>query len=123
MYEVKSDLAKNRLTIKIVGTIEEEEVKDYNNAVKKNVSSLKRGFTALLDLRECGIFTQQMVSLEQFMDTKKIAIEGGMIVSAMVVNSGTLKMQIRRIFREVGSPDESFDNIAEAEKFLDDYKA
>lgn len=120
MYSVNADTRKNRLTITLNGTIEETEVKQYNSDVKKQVSLLRPGFTSLLDLREAHIFTQSMVGLDTFTETKEIAVKAGLSKSAMVVNSPTLKMQISRIFKEVGTKDEAFQTIEDAEKFLDE---
>jgi hypothetical protein len=119
MYTIKYDLKKNRLFVTLVGTMQKEEVPQYNADMKKNVGMLKSGFTVLLDLTEAQIFTQEAISLESLVETKEIAVAAGMSKSAMVVASPTLKMQVVRNFKNIGVKDEPFGTYEEAEAYLD----
>ncbi len=119
MYTIKCDLKKNRLFVTLVGTMQKEEVPQYNADMKKNIGTLKPGFTVLLDLTEAKIFTQEAINLDSLVETKEIAVKAGMSKSAMVVTSPTLKMQFVRNFKSIGSKDEPFGTFEEAEAFLD----
>lgn len=118
MFEVKVNTAKNRLFITIDGTIEAAQVEAYKAALKKNVTSLKSGFTTQIDLRKASVFDQE--TMQQLQGTKEIAVAAGLTKSAMIVESPTLKMQMNRNFKDVGPQDKAFNDIAEAEKFLDE---
>lgn len=116
MYNVKTDILKNRMYITVDGTIGVDEVDNYTSDLKKNVAMLKPGFTALLDLRKAQIFTQE--TMQQLQGTKEIAVNAGISKSAMVVESVVLKMQMNRNFKEVGPQDQAFTEIDEAEEYL-----
>lgn len=118
MYEIKADKQKNRMYIMVDGTIAVNSVDAYQADMKKAVASLKSGFTALLDLRKTSVFDQE--SMKQLQGTKDIAVQAGLKKSAMVVESATLKMQMNRNFKEVGPQDKAFNDINEAESFLDE---
>ncbi len=119
MYKVKADHVKNRLYVTVINTIEKGELAQYCTDMKNSIATLKTGFTALLNLKDAGVFTQDAVSLESLNETKEVAVRAGMSKSAMVVCSPTLKMQITRNFKNIGSKDEAFDAVEEAEAFLD----
>lgn len=118
MYAIKTDKQKNRLYIMVDGTIAINSIDAYNEEIRKAVSSLKAGFTALLDLRKTSVFDQE--SMKQLQGTKDIAVKAGLKKSAMVVESATLKMQMNRNYKEVGPQDKAFNEVDEAESFLDE---
>lgn len=118
MFEVKVNTLKNRLYVTVDGTITANELDAYRASMKKNVTMLKSGFTALLDLRKTSVFDQD--TMMQLQGTKEIAVAGGLSKSAMVVESATLKMQMNRNFKDVGPQDRAFNDIAEAEQFLNE---
>jgi len=118
MYAIKSDLSKNRLYITVNGSITADELPEYSKDLKRNVNLLKAGFTALLDLRKTSVLNQEM--LKGIQDTKQIAVEGGLAKSAMIVESATLKLQMNRIFKDVGPKDMAFTEISEGEMFLNE---
>lgn len=117
MYEVKANALKNRLFITVDGTIAANEVDAYRSTLSKNISMLKSGFTALIDLRKASVFDQE--SMKQLQGTKEIAVAAGLTKSAMIVESAILKMQMNRNFKDVGPQDKAFTEISEAEDFLD----
>lgn len=118
MYTIKADTSKNRLYITIDGTITKEELSTYTATLKENTGMLKSGFTALLDLRKASVFDQE--TMKELQNTKEIAVKAGLSKSAMVVESPTLKMQMNRNFKDVGPQDRAFNDVAEAEKFLEE---
>jgi hypothetical protein len=118
MYDVKSNALKNRLYITVDGTIGKSEIESYKSNIKKNVATLKSGFTTLIDLTKASVFDQD--SMMQLQGTKEIAIASGMKKSAMVVESAILKMQMNRNFKDVGPQDKAFTDLDEAEKFLNE---
>jgi len=118
MYEIKADTLKNRLYVMVEGTIAFNEIEAYNTTMKKVVATLKPGLTALLDLRKTSVFDQE--SMKQLQGTKEIAIAAGLKKSAMVVESATLKMQMNRNYKDAGPQDKAFNDIGEAEQFLNE---
>ncbi len=116
MFDVKANTLKNRLYISIEGTVAGNEVENYKSGIKKNVAMLKPGFTALMDLRKCAVFDQEVMN--QLQGAKEIAVGGGLTRSAMVVESAVLKMQMNRNFKDVGPQDKAFTELDEAEQFL-----
>lgn len=116
MYNVKANTLTNRLYITIEGTIEKSEMEVYKSNLSKNISMLKSGFTAVLDLRKASVFDQE--TMNQLQGTKAIAVAGGLSRSAMIVESAILKMQMNRNFKDVGPQDKAFTELDEAEKFL-----
>ena len=118
MYEVKANALENRLYITVDGTISPGELGGYKADLKSKVGQLKKGFTALLDLRKASVFDQG--TMAELQGTKEVAVAAGLTKSAMVVESATLKMQMNRNFKDVGPQDKAFNEINEAEQFLND---
>lgn len=118
MFEINADIEKNRLIIYIDGTISIHSVEKYNKAMKEAIAALKPGFTALLDLQKALVF--DMETIKQYQNSKYIAVSSGLKKSAMVIKSQVLKMQMNRIYGEIGIKDETFTDMDEAIKYLDE---
>lgn len=116
MYLVRADQQKNRLYITVEGAIKADEISEYSAKVQQSAESLKPGFTALLDLRRAAVLSP--AALEDHKQAKERAVKAGLSKSAFVLESPVIKMQMNRVFKEVGPQDMAFTDIAEAEEYL-----
>lgn len=114
MYKVKYDSAKNRIYVTVEGALSLGEIPQYTKEFKAEVDNAKKGFTVCVDNTKAAINSPEVS--EQLTVSRDYAVEKGLRNSAMVVNSATFKMQMKRMFKELGNV---FETVADADKFLD----
>jgi hypothetical protein len=114
MYKITYENAKNRVYVMVEGSLTINEIPQYNADFKAAVDKAKTGFTVCVDNTNAGVNTPEVN--EKLVISRDYAMSKGLRNSAMIVNSAVFKMQMKRVFKELGNV---FENIAEADKFLD----
>lgn len=114
MYKVNYDNLKNRIYVTVTGSLELSEIGSYTKDYKAVVDRTKPGFTVCVDNTNASLNTPEVN--EKLMDTRNYSVQKGLKNAAMVVSSSIFKMQMKRIFNELGNV---FSTKEEADKFLD----
>lgn len=116
MYYIKADSGKNRLYITLGPKSDGDELSVMENLAKE-LSKLTPGFTVLSDFSEFLPVKQDDARL--ITKAQELLIRKGMGMSARVVNSAVVKMQVERRARETDFPSRTVETVEEAEIFLD----
>jgi len=114
MYKITFDNAKNRVYVTVQGSLTIEEVPQYLKDFKAAVDKTKPGFTVCVDNTKAKLNTPEVA--ERLIEARDYSISKGLKNSAMVVDGVTFKMQMKRLFKDLGNV---FETMEEADKFLD----
>lgn len=114
MYKVSYDNQKNRIYVTITGSLELNEVDNYSKEFKAAVDRAKPGFTVCVDNTNASLNSPEVN--EKLTECRDYSVQKGLKNAAMVVNSAIFKMQMKRLFNELGNV---FPTMEEADKFLD----
>lgn len=120
MYRIEADSGKNRLYVTLGQKNDGDELSVMEN-LKKELSKLTPGFTVLTDFSAFLPVRQDDAQL--ITKAQEILIRKGMGMSARVVNSAVVKMQVERRARETDFPSRTVETVEEAEIFLDAWQA
>ncbi|MBI5845507.1 MAG: hypothetical protein HZB23_12660 [Deltaproteobacteria bacterium] len=120
MYRIEADSGKNRLYVTLGQKNDCDELSVMEN-LKKELSKLTPGFTVLTDFSAFLPVRQDDAQL--ITKAQEILIRKGMGMSARVVNSAVVKMQVERRARETDFPSRTVETVEEAEIFLDAWQA
>lgn len=114
MYKITYNSLKNRIYVTVEGSLTIEEVPEYIKEFKAAVDKTKPGFTVCVDNTKAKLNTPEVA--EKLIEARDYSIAKGLKNSAMVVDGVTFKMQMKRLFKELGNV---FETLEEADKFLD----
>jgi len=122
-YDIHVDIAKNRIYFYPKGTWNRSsEVPDYINDLKECTKRLRPGFTSLSDAKHFAAPTQEIANL--ILEGTALAREKGQRRSAVIVSTSIIKLYLDKYKGEMdqdGMKTMYFDDIAEAEKWLDEF--
>ena len=119
MFDVRADVAKNRLYVKLVGFFDFKEMKEATDATIKGISQLKPGYDVINDISEfkpVGQDTFKEVERGQVY-FKKSGIRYGIRVEG---KAKLTNYQFNRIGKAVEYEAFSAETLEEAEKLLED---
>ena len=121
MYTIKSDLAKNRLYISLVGFFKLEEMQKCTDEVINESKKLRRGYDVITDISQFKPAGPETVKeIERGQEHFKASGVGrGIRVVGESVLSG---MQFNRTGKTIGYTPDTVATIADAEKLLDSQK-
>lgn len=114
MYKINYDISKNRIYVTVTGSLGVSEIDNYNKDFRNAVDKCKPGFTVCVDNTNASLNTPEVS--EKLVVSRSYSIKKGLRNAAMVVNSAIFKMQMKRLFEELGNV---YPSIEEADKFLD----
>lgn len=116
MYYIEADIEKNRLYIKL-GPKNDGDLLTIMEVLRQELKKLFPGFTVLTDFSEFIPVRQEDA---QFISkAQETLVKRGMGMSARVVNSAIVKMQVERRAKETNFPARTVTSVEEAEAFLD----
>ncbi len=114
MYKIEYNSAKNRIYVTVEGNLKLEEMPDYSQKFTAAVDSARPGFTVCVDNTNAAVNSPEVSAKLDL--SKAYAAEHGMRNAAMVLSSVVFKMQMKRLFKELGNV---FETVAAADAFLD----
>lgn len=118
MFTIESDRRKNRLYVNIDFGILDAEAEKFQDELKKNIHKFDGNFTALLDLSKANIYRS---SFFEYLNRIGKSVNGSkMDKCALVVKSQVLNNGVSKQLREHQYNGKVFDNIPDAEKFLNE---
>lgn len=116
-YTFKTDLCENRLYVKIVGSLNADDVEEYLRKFNREFDKLKSGMTVLFDLREAKANAPEAASKME--SNKQRAIDKGLNKAAIILDSVILKGQCKRSYnKDKDVEDAFFDNMEDAIEYL-----
>ncbi|MCY9737471.1 protein kinase [Paenibacillus alvei] len=117
MFESNFDKAKNRVYVKLEGTMTIEEAKHYDKVVRSQIDKAQEDFTFCIDMINAqpapAEVNDYLTSLREYMASKKV--KG----SALVTNNSVTRLQLRRLSKDLGGKSKIVLDYSEAEEFLD----
>jgi len=120
MHEVRCDIIKNRLYIKIAGYISEQELKETADKTIENVKKLRPGFSTINDISEvkAGDMPQNTADLVRAQNFIHVS-GGGRVIR--IVSSVITKNQFSKSGQKAGSEKDAdiAASVEEAERMLD----
>ena len=114
MYKINYDGVKNRIYVTVTGSLELSEIDNYNKEFRASVDRTKPGFTLCVDNTNAALNTPEVN--EKLLENRNYSVSKGLRNAAMIVSSSIFKMQMKRVFSELGNV---FDTKEAADKFLD----
>ena len=117
-YEIRADVAKNRLYIKAEGFLTPEENKDVTVQTIGEISKLKPGFDTISDLSQMKVATQE--GTKEWDELKDALTAKGLRRSMMVIKDEIARMQIQRKTKDADFKQEYVASVEEAERMLDE---
>lgn len=120
MYYIEADTDRNRLYIKI-GPKSEGDENSILNELRRELQKLTPGFTLLSDFSDFIPVRQGEAQL--ITKAQEALLRKGMGMSARVVNSAIVRMQVERRAKETDFPSRTVSTLMEAEEFLDAWQA
>lgn len=114
MYKIVYNAARNRIYVTIEGSLKMEEMDQYAKEFYSAVDKAKPGHTVCVDNTNAGVNTPEVSA--KLEETRVYSASKGLKNAAMVVSSAIFKMQMKRLFKDLGNV---FDSIEAADKFLD----
>jgi len=121
MYQLKTDLARNRLYITLKGRITLEESEQAAREVIAAIKTLNPGFDVITDISELEPATKN--EAEVVAGVQKVLIGHNVNRVARVVGKelkATVgKIQFERASRQTQIATENFDTLEDAERYLD----
>jgi hypothetical protein len=117
MFQVESDIAKNRLYVRLVGYFEEQDLKAASDAVITEAKKLRTGFDMISDIAQLkptnanGL--KELQRVQQFLKLR------GLRRMVRVVGIVISQVQVERTGTEAGYEGEHAHSRAEAEALLD----
>lgn len=120
MYDVKTDIDKNRITITIGKLEGETEMQILAQAVKAECQKLKKGFTCITDLRKYEV--QDDMFENYVKETQEAMIAAGLSKVVRVRRETGLlgHFQFDNASMDVGYHAENVTSMEEAEKILNE---
>jgi len=116
MYSIEADPGKNRLYITLGPKNDGDEL-SVMTSLNKELKKLTPGFTVLTDFSAFLPVRQDDARL--ITSAQETLLKKGMGMSARVVNSAVVRMQVERRARETDFPSRTVETVEEAEIFLD----
>ena len=122
MYQIRTDIEKNRLYITLTGRITAKESKKAASRVMENLKVLKPGFDVVTDISEFEPVTQK--EAEILIQVHKALIESGVNRIVRVIGrelKATVgKIQFERASKLTKVVARNFDLVEDADLYLDD---
>lgn len=114
MYTINYSSTNNRIYVKVVGDISDEEMNKYEKEMLAIVDKTTPGFTVLADLLESNeVFIYKSGA---FQSIRNYGIKKGFKASAHVLNNETYEANIGKSFEGIKN---IFLSCEDAERFLD----
>jgi len=120
MYYIEADTVKNRLYIRL-GKKSDGDETSLMQELNSELQKLTPGFTVLSDLSDFVPVSQDDAQL--IVKAQEAMMKRGMGMSARVVNSAIVRMQVERRARETAFPARTVTTVDEAETFLNAWQA
>ena len=118
MYEVKYDVSKNRMQMRVEGFITKEEAVKYRMACEEVYKKVKPNFTFLVDLRNLKTLPQE--SIDEIQKVRFSSVKHGAYKGATVLKDTIVRMQTKRTANQIdGFNEDYFTDINEAEIYLE----
>lgn len=118
-YSIQVDTVKNRMFIVYKGSwVRPEQVPNFLSDHADAIKRLKSGFTVLVDVGPM----EAMLLTDHIEQAQKDAIQAGIKKAARVYERPTIiRAQAERIHEKTEMNARAFDNVADAEAWLDEY--
>ena len=117
-YEIKTDVSKNRLYLRLSGFFKEDEVKEAIDGILKAVEELGPGVNAISDISDFKPASPKVAGL--MLGAQKKLKEKGLGKVIRVTGSNVLgKKQFERTGKEAGYSADTAATVEEAERILD----
>ena len=115
-YKIQIDKASNTFYLDLLGLWKrEKDIPTWYDDFRKAVTSLSKGFRALVDLSG---MTGTVIP-DAFVKAQHIAMEAGIGKVAEVHKTGSfVKVQVEKVSEESGLPIQRFDSREEAQEWL-----
>lgn len=119
MYEVKSNIPKNRIYLVIKGKVDLEEIKKVSAAIIAESKRLKTGFGVISNIMDFIPADESVRTV--MMETMRLMKEGGMghVVRIVKQDGVVVANQWQRTSRQAGYSAEQAYSVEEAEHILD----
>lgn len=118
MFTIESDSKKNRLYVNIDFGVSDEETEKFQEELKKNIHKFDGNFTALLDLSRTNVYRNSF--FESLNGIGKNVKDLKMDKCALIIKSQLINNGISKQLRALQYNGKVFDNISDAEKFLNE---
>jgi len=118
--DIKADVEKNRLYIRLEGFLTGEENEAAVKRVFEALKMLKSGFDMITDLARMKAATQE--GSQQFGRAYEAIKARGRNRNIVVIEDSLTRMQIERTSRGTGAQPEYASSVEEAERILDGVK-
>lgn len=120
MIEISNDLAKNRLILRLSGTMNLEETIIAVKKVRELTNQLKSGFDIINDISQ--FMPSDPKVQQEFMETQKYVMSKGAKRVVRVVGSALGSLQFKRLHKEAGVSYEVVEatTFEAAAKYLDE---
>ena len=119
-YDIKANIPKNRLYIRIKGFMTEEEAEIIGNRALEETKKLKPGFDVINDIRELKPATPTAAKIYAARAAESGKTYGVRHVIRVVGDRMTTHLQLDRLLKEtVGIQGETAKTVEEAERMLD----
>jgi hypothetical protein len=121
-YDLSVSSTQNRAFLTIKGFWRNpEQVPEYIEDWKKAIGELKPGFTLVTDARQMVIHPASVRPLHE--QAQKLIINAGVARVAEIQKDKIAEMQLNGVSKDTQMPKKNFNDIAEAEKWLDEASA
>ncbi len=121
MFQVKHEIAKRRVFVKLAGFIQLPEMIQYGNQLTELLNKIPYKVFLLVDALENKVLQQETISeLNSIRERNK----SNLLKSAVVLDNEVLTRQTERTYKQVNVEweEQYFKTIAEAEKWLNSFK-
>ena len=117
MYQVKTDVEKNRIYLQLKGFLQDDEVKKASDEVKIGIDSLRSNFDIINDISEFSPATQE--GKRMIKETQVYAVQKNVNRVVRITKNVIGKIQFERSSKEAGYSAVTAGSVEEANKFLD----
>lgn len=118
MFQVNTDMTRNRLYIQASGRLTVDELTSAVAEVKQSIPKLRRGWVAAVDLRGMQVLEQSLTGYLK--EIQEIIMQSGAERIGTILDAVILKMQLSRLSNQTGSvgKTERFDDPVAWEAYL-----
>ena len=118
-YRIEIDTTKNRVFLTITGFWQLSNVSNYIDHWRETVKFVKPGYTILLDTRQAITHPKEVMEMRQ--EAMRIAINAGLLKSAELTSKNIIaQFQLDTMSKNTAYPKQKFDNIEQAEQWLNE---
>jgi len=117
LYQVTTDVEKNRIYLQLKGFLQDDEVKKASDDVKKGINSLRPNFDIINDISEFNPATQEGKTIIK--ETQLYAVQKNVNRVVRITKNVIGKIQFERSSKEAGYSAITVESVEQAHKFLD----